>query len=501
LTSKTTTLVPPAKSRLFVAYVGLALLMASLASWLAVDFSHERKRILDQSARLAVHKSQLISRALGDTFLAADYVLRDLLSRVDVTRDLTHSTAAPGRASSLKVLLQDKAATVAGVSEIVLLNKDCRLAVTAFAPLEGTGDPQPFCSQASVPSGQSVHIQYVSREKSIVRRPVLLMSRIIGSPEGRLLGGATAAIDLNYAQKWLSDLSIETNDFMAVLDTDGFLLARTPYLPELIGERIAAPDGMRVFGGADNTASLLSNSAIDGRERVLGLSRMDTLPFVAIVGIDSASALEGWNYRATQFAIGFLVLLAISVWALRAHLDALAQREHLHQLATTDALTGIANRHHLLEVAAREFSRAQRYEHPLSVLMIDIDRFKSINDRWGHATGDRVIQEMARLMQDVARDPDVSGRLGGEEFVVVLPETDLHGAQVVAERLRRAVEASEQVSADTGGALRFTVSIGVATLDVADTSFQAALERADAALYQAKTGGRNRVVAAEPSPH
>lgn len=494
-----TTTESPTASRLFVGYLGLTLLMVSLASWLAVDFSRERTRILDQSARLAVHKSQLISRAFGDTFLAADYVLRDLMGKVDVTRDLAYPVTDPSRASSLKVLLQDKAATVTGVGDLVLLSRDCRFAVVAFLPLEGTRSNQRFCTQAQVYPGQSVHIQYMPKEKSASHRPVLLMSRIIGSPEGRLLGGAMVVIDLDFAQKWLSELAIETNDVMAIVDADGIMLARTPYLPELIGQHVTPPGGQRVFSGTENTASLLSKATMDGRERILGLSRMDALPFVAIVGFDTARVLQGWNYRATQFAIGFLVLLVISVWALRAHLDALAQREHLRQLATTDTLTGIANRRHLLEVGTREFSRAKRYEHPLSVLMLDIDRFKAINDRWGHATGDRVIQELARLLQTVVRDLDVAGRLGGEEFVVILPETDLPGAQAIAERLRSAVEQSEQVKTGSGKPLRFTASIGVAALDVADNSLEATLERADAALYQAKTSGRNRVVVAEPS--
>jgi diguanylate cyclase (GGDEF)-like protein len=489
----------PASSRLFVGYLALTLLMVSLASWLAVDFARERDRILDQSARLAVHKSQLISRAFGDTFLAADYVLRDLMSRVDVNRDLAYPMKDPARASSLKVLLQDKAGTVAGVTDLVLLSKDCRFAVVAFLPLEGTRSNQRFCGQARVYPGQSVHIQYMPREKSASHRPVLLMSRIVGSPEGQLLGGAMVVIDLSYAQQWLSELATETNDIQAIVDADGTLLARTPHLPELIGQRLRPPEGQRVFSGTENTASLVSQSTLDGRERILALSRMDKFPFVAIVGFDTARVLASWTYRAWQFAVGFVVLLIISVWALRAHLDALAQREHLRQLATTDTLTGIANRRHLMEVAAREFSRAKRYEHPLSVLIVDIDRFKSINDRSGHATGDRVIQEMARILQTVARDLDVSGRLGGEEFVLLLPETDLHGAQAIAERLRSAAEASDQVHTGSGKALRFTVSIGAAALDVADTTFQATLERADQALYQAKAGGRNRVVVAEPS--
>ena len=136
-----------------------------------------------------------------------------------------------------------------------------------------------------------------------------------------------------------------------------------------------------------------------------------------------------------------------------------------------------------------------------AVLFMDLDKFKPLNDRWGHATGDRVIQVMARLLCDTIRQQDHGGRLGGEEFAAILPETDLAGAQTLAERVRVLAASCVRALNDGDAPVSFTVSIGVAMLDANDEGLESLLQRADRALYQAKADGRNRVavMAAEAS--
>jgi len=486
--------VRPASTR--AGYCALLVLLVVIGGWLAVDFSRERQRISDETSRLAIHKSQLMSNSFGDTFLAADYVLRDVIGRVDVTKDLTYPHPDAGVGARLDALLKEKAATVADLTDLVLLNGDCLFVAVAKYPLRGTKSRQSFCTAERVDPGQSLHIQYMPRDKSASGRPVVLMSRTMGSPEGRLLGGAMAVIDLEYAQRWISAFETDPGDVLAIVDTDGTLLARNPPQPEAMGQRSSPPPDQPGFGEIGRAATFMATSPIDGQERVVGLSKVQRFPFVAIVGIDKTRVFSGWWRRAWQFAAGFIILSILSVLALREHLATVRQREEMRMLATTDALTGIANRRHLMAIGAREFGRAHRYDSPLSVLMLDIDKFKSVNDRWGHPTGDRVIGEAARMITSVVRGQDVGGRLGGEEFAVVLLETDADGAGIIAERLRTVVEASEAVHADDGTVVRFTVSIGIASRTAGDGSFDAMLQRADAALYQAKEGGRNRVVAA-----
>jgi len=165
----------------------------------------------------------------------------------------------------------------------------------------------------------------------------------------------------------------------------------------------------------------------------------------------------------------------------------------LEKLATTDSLTGISNRRHLLTLAEREFQRARRYRHPFSLLMLDIDHFKSINDTYGHAAGDEALKLMADVTRNALRQVDIFGRFGGEEFVVFLPETPLRDAVTVADRIREAI-ASAPLTIQNAEA-RMTVSIGVSTYQDDEPSLDTLLMRADKALYEAKQRGRDRVVA------
>jgi diguanylate cyclase (GGDEF)-like protein len=152
-------------------------------------------------------------------------------------------------------------------------------------------------------------------------------------------------------------------------------------------------------------------------------------------------------------------------------------------------LSGLPNRRAFLETAERELARAHRYKRPLSLLLIDIDHFKGVNDRFGHAVGDQAISHMAKTLESVLRTADFAGRLGGEEFVILLPDTDAHGATELAERLRQTVR-SQSI---TSHGLTLTVSIGVAASRGADDTVASVLAAADNALYQAKRGGRDRV--------
>lgn len=162
----------------------------------------------------------------------------------------------------------------------------------------------------------------------------------------------------------------------------------------------------------------------------------------------------------------------------------------LARLATTDWLTGVANRQHFLDLASHEFKRSRRYGKPMMVVMIDMDRFKDINDTYGHAMGDELLRQAARACRHSLRDSDIFGRLGGEEFAAVLVEADLIEGRMVAERLREAL---------AGLASHIpvcTASLGLAQMDERDQRLEDLLKRASAALYQAKRSGRNLVALA-----
>jgi diguanylate cyclase (GGDEF)-like protein len=182
------------------------------------------------------------------------------------------------------------------------------------------------------------------------------------------------------------------------------------------------------------------------------------------------------------------------VWFFR---DITEYRQLEHQLkdaSQQDPLTGVANRRYFFERAADEFSRAQRFKRDLSLVMLDIDLFKKVNDRWGHDIGDRVIQSLCETINSILREVDLLARIGGEEFVVIVPDTNIDGAFQLAERLRQSVAASTIKEGEE--CITFTISAGVAAVSSEDMSIQETLKRADTALYAAKNAGRNKTMRA-----
>ena len=164
----------------------------------------------------------------------------------------------------------------------------------------------------------------------------------------------------------------------------------------------------------------------------------------------------------------------------------------LLELATTDSLTKLANRRHFLEKCVQEISRCRRYAGGMALLMVDVDHFKKVNDTLGHDVGDLVLQKLARLMEEALRTSDLAGRLGGEEFGALLPETDLDQAFEVAERLRKLIEKTQITT--PSGPIGITVSIGIGGNLAGCQTIEELLKHADLALYEAKAGGRNRVI-------
>lgn len=176
----------------------------------------------------------------------------------------------------------------------------------------------------------------------------------------------------------------------------------------------------------------------------------------------------------------------------RENLDLVVRNRVLSEVSSRDVLTGLYNRWYVIEKLESEINRSLRHGSPMSILMLDIDHFKRINDTWGHAAGDQVLQAVGKLLRDSCRVYDVPGRYGGEEFCILLPETRLGNTSTVAERIRGRLEATELQCGD--GRTVVTASIGVAGLDGDGVVSPASLiERADRALYSAKNHGRNRV--------
>lgn len=214
--------------------------------------------------------------------------------------------------------------------------------------------------------------------------------------------------------------------------------------------------------------------------------------------IDAAEAGKARARRVTfALFVATLAALVAVVWRLLVTLQRrlAAAEARIVEMAVTDELTGLRNRRYLYQRLAEELARARRSRRPLSVALFDLDHFKLVNDRHGHDAGDEVLRAAAAMALRACRATDLVARVGGEEFLVMLPETDLEGATLIAERLRTWIEA---MRVDYGGkAITMTASFGLATLSPAEptsTDVHALVKRADEALYRAKAAGRNRVV-------
>jgi two-component system cell cycle response regulator len=194
-------------------------------------------------------------------------------------------------------------------------------------------------------------------------------------------------------------------------------------------------------------------------------------------------------------AADLVARLELHLKIVRLQRELLHKNEMLERISTTDALTGLRNRRYLTDILAVEFLRARRFELPLSVVMLDLDEFKAVNDRHGHAAGDAVLGQVGDLMATRLRGSDHGGRYGGEEFLMVLGGTDAGGALVFAERLRMGIEDCD-VRIDDGSVLRVTASLGIAELSAAHQTPGDLVAEADEALYRAKQTGRNQVMRA-----
>jgi diguanylate cyclase (GGDEF)-like protein len=208
------------------------------------------------------------------------------------------------------------------------------------------------------------------------------------------------------------------------------------------------------------------------------------------------------DWAQSLFHLAFLVFAIVWTFGYmilnneRLRNDLQSAQKELEKIAATDFLTGINNNRRFYEIGENEIQRAKRFRYPLSLIMFDLDFFKQINDTEGHAAGDIVLVKVIEICRRKLRTIDVFGRLGGEEFAILLPHTDLEGGKIAAEHLRRAIEETE-IELNPQVAVKITASFGITQLRSSDEEIQVLLNHADAALYKAKRAGRNRTVSDE----
>lgn len=280
------------------------------------------------------------------------------------------------------------------------------------------------------------------------------------------------------------------------------LIARGFDQEHIVAETETAEEALARIASAEPHCIVLDYRLPDGD----GLSFLSALrlahgegriPVVMLTGGgDESVAVQAMKRGAQDYLTKSSVTAESLRRAIRGAMKRVAEEQQLRRSASIDELTGACNRRWLLERLREETVRARRHRAPLCVLMLDLDHFKRVNDSFGHRIGDAVLENVGRLLRSTLRAGDFAGRYGGEEFCVVLTETPLPGARVVAERIRRQISALT-VRAPDGVAVRVACSIGVAEADTGRDVMEA-IELADRALYRAKATGRDRVELAPP---
>ena len=307
-------------------------------------------------------------------------------------------------------------------------------------------------------------------------------------PDGSLDHVIVAIVDLALLSRVYRELQDGAQSAFLLASAKGEVYAREPYGRHHIGKMIPAIP--QIFPEMGGRATYKMVSPIDGQDRIISGEVVSGYPMVAVVSFLVDDVFADWRRDLVLlifFALGGIVAIIRITITLVA-----AQRRH-YTLSITDPLTGLINRLHFMELALKEAERAMRYRRPLSLMMIDLDHFKAINDHYGHPAGDLVLQRFAEVMRGCCRHHDLIARYGGEEFIILLPETELEGARQTAEKIRTHTRDLAFSNEGLKG-VEICCSIGVSLLHSDDDGLQALIGRSDKLLYQAKRRGRDQVV-------
>ncbi|MGH7568428.1 MAG: diguanylate cyclase [Gemmatimonadales bacterium] len=525
-----------------LAFAVLSALIPSLAtSWLSY---RENKRALTE--RLTEQLRGVSSQAAREL----DIWLKERVSDLRVfarSVEVTDNLERGGRAQTLARLtdyLNSVKHRFADYEELLVIDPAGRVVATSAGRRRGgggggaggggggegmTGFPSDWLTQvrADHPVVGAVH------RDSALGRPVVPVAVPIRAPSGRLLGALSAQVNLRTVEDALSGLSRRAAGHVHVLTGEGALItgfgagsveplsagrtAESPELLNLVGEAVEYTnfEGIRTVGTLARAprlgwAVLAEMPTAEAYRQVLRLRNLTILILAAllvvlglvayVLGLLIVRPVVRLTQGAAKVAAGDLavdlpVVTGGEIGALTTVFNDMVARlregrQGLERLSVTDGLTGLFNRRQLMETLESEVRRARRNRHALALVIADIDYFKQYNDRFGHLAGDEVLRRVGAILRETTRDVDCVARFGGEEFVVLMPETDADAAVQAGERLRASL--ADEVF--RGG--KVTLSIGVAQFpDHADLP-EALLACADEALYEAKHGGRDRVVQA-----
>lgn len=398
------------------------------------------------------------------------------------------------------LMLFDRAATAQDMGSIFVLDKNGSVIIdsrTFTPPAENHARRGYFIVHANMPNtGAYLSHPWLDSNGEFL----IALSRRLTNSDGAFAGAVVGTLRLSYFDKMFRKLKLNDKDVLSITREDGVIVMRSPFDANMIGRNLSQSPIFRKIS-QESSGSFDDVATIDGVARMYVFQRIGESSLIVTYALSLDSIFADWRKQAWHIGLLILALCTINIALVAFLARALNRRSEaeyrLAIMAKTDSLTGLGNRRRLDEALDAEWRRALRTQSPVTLLMIDADKFKAYNDQFGHLAGDTALVAIARCIEGNARrGPDISARYGGEEFAVLLPETSVADAFNIAEKIRTSV-----LELPTHQNWPFpTVSIGVASIIPSQGSQASHLvSAADIALYEAKNAGRNRTELAATS--
>lgn len=442
------------------------------------------------------NNSLLIAERIKAGFQASDYVLRDIISQVSLS-ELQYPPTNTEKHQQRKEFIEKKRLTLPHATLAGLYDKNCILTHTNH--IDGfDGSKREYCQvMQNEPKRKTFISQAFVSDGGLFN---VVQVRKFNTKSG-FLGMAAFGIDLSYFTE-LIDLPQETKLItIRMFDKNMRLIANKPFVLEDIGTISSEVFIKEFIESSDRVRFIDGLPSLYKKNTMVYLRKVDELPFIIVMEMTSKDGLAGWYRHALIIFFFLFSILLMTIAIIKNNLKIIEQNKilvdkekKLHLLATTDSLTGLLNRHGIKSLVEQEMKRFNRKKYPVSLILIDIDNFKVINDNFGHPIGDKILQLLSNSLQPIIRDADYIVRWGGEEFFILATDTPLANATILAEKIRALVEGLSQAELPP-----FTVSIGVAQYKKQD-SFDNWYTKADNALYKAKEDGKNQVAVANDNP-
>jgi len=452
--------------------------------------------------------TRAIAEHAKDTIKAADTTLVGLVERVQ-----TDGTS-PAALKRLHALLVQRVAELPQLNGILIYDENGRWLVNALPsiPANVNNSDRDYFVYHRTHLDQNPYIGPPIRSRS-TGAWVITVSRRINHADGSYAGVALATISMDYFNKFYGSFNIGRHGAIVLALDRGVMLTRRPLLTDSIGKNIANAPLFRDNVSKKAVGSVFIKSVQDGVKRLYSFQRLEQYPLFVSAALSEDEILADWRADTYLHSAGVAILLIVLgllgfhlVGQIKRRLDAEAEivrardalealNQTLERLSLQDGLTGLSNRRHFDMAMDKEFRRAIRSASSLALVMIDVDCFKQYNDIYGHVAGDECLRKISQVVKACQNRPgDVTARYGGEELGVLLPDTDVNEAMVIAEKIRLAIH-NLGIAHVGNSAGVVTISAGVdALVPVRDLNKPLELiQAADKALYAAKASGRDRV--------